>query len=55
MYGDKEKYAKQYNNSLVKNQQDVSQCIECGICESLCPQNIPIIQELKKVHAYFTE
>ncbi len=54
MYGNKEKYAKDYNNFLVKGSTDASKCIECGQCESLCPQEIPIIQELKRVHEYFT-
>ena len=55
MYSTKDKYAKTYREFLMKNNNDASQCVECGLCESLCPQNIPIIRELKRVHAYFTE
>jgi predicted aldo/keto reductase-like oxidoreductase len=37
-----------YMNKLFKS--DASHCVECGACEPKCPQNIPIIQELKKSH-----
>lgn len=30
-----------------------SDCIECGQCESVCPQHISIIEELKKAKALF--
>lgn len=30
---------------------DVSHCIECGICETKCPQHIKIIEELQNAHA----
>jgi len=31
------------------------QCVECGTCESLCPQHLEIIQYLKDAHAYLRE
>ena len=38
----------------LKEDQKADMCVECGQCESLCPQNIPIIQRLKEAHAYLT-
>jgi predicted aldo/keto reductase-like oxidoreductase len=31
------------------------QCTECGECEPLCPQFIPIIEKLKEAHAVLTK
>ena len=30
-----------------------SDCIECGQCESVCPQGIPVIKELKRAAEMF--
>jgi uncharacterized protein len=32
---------------------DASQCQDCGVCENLCPQHLPIRKHLKEVSALF--
>ena len=41
-----------YNN-LSKEFGKASACIECGQCEAMCPQHLPIIEKLKDVAEYF--
>jgi len=45
----KQKYHKNIQNKFKANH-----CIACHKCESLCPQQIPIIDELKKAHTFLT-
>ncbi len=45
---------KHYERMISKNV-DASLCIECGKCETLCPQNLTIIEYLKVVHAALNE
>ncbi len=44
----KDVYLFHYMGLIMENER-AEVCTECGICEEHCPQNIPIIQELKKV------
>jgi len=34
-----------------KSKSTADACVECGTCEAKCPQNIPIIKQLKEAHA----
>jgi predicted aldo/keto reductase-like oxidoreductase len=40
---------------LLTPEQQASNCAECGECEEQCPQQIMIIEELKKVHQSLTQ
>jgi len=48
MFGKEEMY-----HRMLQPEQRASGCIECGECESHCPQSITIIEELKNVTAIF--
>jgi len=48
IFGDYDK-ARFWVTGFIKEEQRASQCIECGICEEHCPQQIPIREHLKKI------
>jgi hypothetical protein len=48
MFGKEEAY-----NIWLSPQQKASNCVECGLCETHCPQGISIREELKNVKAVF--
>jgi len=54
MYGD-EAGAKRSYNQFTKPENRADQCVECGQCEQACPQQIEIIDWLKKAHAFLAE
>ncbi len=54
MYGDHARYRTSYNR-FMDAEKRADNCVECGQCESACPQQIEIIDWLKKAHAFLTE
>ncbi|MCQ2268932.1 MAG: aldo/keto reductase [Bacteroidaceae bacterium] len=43
----------EYYDRLTMHFGKASDCLECGQCESMCPQKLPIIENLKLVAEYF--
>lgn len=48
IYNDLKNSLKKYKD--LPESKKASSCIECGKCQPLCPQNLPIIDTLKKLH-----
>ena len=51
LYDEEEKSKKEYQDYL-KEGVSPTECIECGKCEGICPQNLEIIEGLKKADEY---
>lgn len=50
VFGTEEDSKNKYKNYIDKGI-DASRCVECGHCETMCPQNLEIIKSLKEAHA----
>ncbi len=55
MFDQTAQFKERYNQAILKEGGGADQCVECGACESVCPQHIEIIKQLKRVHAEFAE
>ena len=53
VFGTEEASKNSYKNYIDK-EIDASKCIECGQCESMCPQNLQIIKHLKEAKEVLT-
>jgi hypothetical protein len=51
-YGDLARLSAQYaNDRFMKPESRADRCVACGACEAACPQDVEIIEWLKKAHA----
>jgi uncharacterized protein len=46
--------SKGFYKRVMKLENNVITCTECGACETKCPQKLPIIQHLKEAHEHLT-
>lgn len=53
MYESVEGASRSYS-SMLESGKGAPSCVECGQCEEACPQDIPIIETLKRAHEYLT-
>ena len=48
VFGNKELAQKEYKNAT-KDRGKASECLHCGHCEMMCPQHLPIMENLEKI------
>jgi len=48
-------YARWTKNQETSEAKFAAACIECGKCEELCPQHIPIMKQLKEAHTFLSQ
>lgn len=53
IFGGAKEFKERYKE-LMNEGKDASSCVECGQCESECPQHISIIDKLKEAHEVLT-
>ena len=54
MFDRTQRFARSYAR-MKEKEMDASRCVQCGHCESVCPQQLPIIDWLQKVDGEYTE
>jgi hypothetical protein len=52
-YGDQSQPARVYSY-VMEDEERADNCTACGQCESVCPQQLPIVTSLQQAHAQLT-
>jgi predicted aldo/keto reductase-like oxidoreductase len=54
MFEDKASAVEEYGQGFLARGLGADQCESCGVCEPMCPRNIPIPERLQEAHGYLT-